>query len=68
VRAAILAVLLAAAVALTGCGPERSAPERPAPAGVSPAEVQEQEDAVDDIERVVGSAEAEVEAEAGNDG
>jgi hypothetical protein len=59
VRAAILAVLLAAAVALSGCGPGRSAPERQAPAGVSPAEVQQQEDAVDDIERVVGSAEAE---------
>ena len=63
-RAAFLAVLLTAAVALAGCGPDRPAPAQQTPAGVSPAEVQQQEDAVDDIERVVGSAEAET----GNDG
>jgi hypothetical protein len=56
VRAAILAVLLAASVALTGCGPARQAP---AHQGVSPADVQQQEDQVADIERVVGSAESE---------
>lgn len=57
-----MALFLAAAVALTGCGP---APQAPAQQNrVTPADVQQQEDEVADIERVVGSAEAEAEAEA----
>jgi hypothetical protein len=58
VKAAI-AVLLAAAVALTGCGPGRQAPAQRSPTQISPAEVQQHEAEVDDIERAVGSAEAE---------
>ena len=61
-RAAILAVLLAASVALTGCGPARQTPAQQGPAAVSPADVQQQEDEVADIERVVGSAEAQADA------
>jgi hypothetical protein len=59
-----LALFLAAAVTLTGCGPARQAPAQQGPAAVSPADVQQQEDEVTDIERVVGSAEAEAGADA----
>ena len=61
-RAAIVAVLLAASVALTGCGPATQAPAQQN--RVTPADVQQQEDEVTEIERVVGSAEAEAEADA----
>lgn len=56
-RAAGAAVLLAAALALTGCGPTQSPAQRGP--GVAPAEVDQHEAEVDDLERVVGSAEAE---------
>lgn len=60
-----LALLVAATVTLTGCGPGRDAGDgRQGPQQISPADVQQREAEVDDIERVVGSAEAE----AGNDG
>jgi hypothetical protein len=62
VRAAIVAVRLAASVAHTGCGPATQAPAQQN--RVTPADVQQQEDEVSDIERVVGSAEAEAEADA----
>ena len=41
-----LALFLAAAMSLTGCGPARQAP---AQQGVTPADVQQQEDEVADI-------------------
>ena len=59
VRAGALALLLTATVALTGCGPGRDAPAQRSPDRISPADVQQREADVDDIERVVGSAEAE---------
>jgi hypothetical protein len=59
VRAGALALLLAASVALTGCGPGRQAPAQRSPDRISPADVQQREAEVDDLERVVGSAEAE---------
>jgi len=58
-RAGAVALLLAGTVALTGCGPGRDAPAQRSPDRISPAEVQQHEAEVDDIERVVGSAEAE---------
>jgi hypothetical protein len=71
VRAALtavaLALLVAAAVTLTGCGPDRDAGGRQSPQQISPAEVQQKEAEVDDLERAVGSAEAETEAETAND-
>jgi hypothetical protein len=59
VRAGAVALLLAASVALTGCGPGRDRPAQRSPGQISPADVQQHEAEVDDIERVVGSAEAE---------
>ena len=55
-RAAVLALLLAATVGLSGCGPD---PAAPAPAGPAVSDVEQHEATVDDLERVVGSAEAE---------
>jgi hypothetical protein len=54
VRAALIVVLLVLAVALAGCRPAADAGRPP-----DPAEVAHQEDIVTDLERVVGSAEAE---------
>jgi hypothetical protein len=59
VRRAAVVLLLAASVALTGCGPGRQAPAQRTPDRISPTDVQQREAEVDDIERVVGSAEAE---------
>jgi predicted small lipoprotein YifL len=54
-----VALLVAATVTLTGCGPGRDAGGRQGPRQISPADVQQREAEVDDVERVVGSAEAE---------
>jgi hypothetical protein len=65
VRATVLAVLLVVVVALSGCGPagdRADAPARPAGGGV-----QQQEDIVNDLERVVGSAEADTDTDADTD-
>jgi hypothetical protein len=66
VRAALtalaLALFVAAAMTLTGCGPARQAPAQQN--RVTPADVQQREDEVSDIERVVGSAEAQAQADA----
>jgi hypothetical protein len=55
-RAVVVALLLTAAIPLAGCREEAAGPGVRAP---DPAEVQQQEDIVNDLERVVGSAEAE---------
>jgi hypothetical protein len=74
--AAVLAAVLAAAVTLTGCGPagggtgnRPATPTAPAdgPAGADPADVREMENIVNDLDGVVGSAEAEAEAETASD-
>ena len=65
---AAVAVVLAAAVALTGCGEATGdgvrtpPPATPTSARPDPAEVREIEDIVNGLDGVVGSAEAETEA------
>jgi len=55
-RLALAALMLGGALSLTGCGPDEAAP---APAGPAVSDVEQHEATIDDLERVVGSAEAE---------